>query len=93
VPDRNENPGEIVPGYDSLTDCSSGNPYFDALIGRNANRIAYGKNYLEGREFQLPVINGIDTLHGGPFGFHNAYCTAEPTLLTRKKLSFNNVSD
>jgi len=78
VPDRNGDLDDIVLGYDSLTDYLTGNPYFGALIGRYANRVAKGKFILEGREFQLPVNNGINTLHGGPIGFHNVYWTVKP---------------
>src|SRR5437870_5553184 len=41
VPDKNGTMGDVVLGYDSLSGyLQKGNPYFGALVGRYANRIA-----------------------------------------------------
>ena len=64
VPDRNGNLDDIVLGYDSLTDYLTGNPYFGALIGRYANRVARGKFKLEGREFHVQM-NKINFVNNG----------------------------
>ena len=66
VPDRDGRVANValnlpdVAGY-----LSKANPYFGALVGRVANRIAYGKFTLDGETFSLPVNNGRHTLHGG----------------------------
>jgi len=73
VPDKDGNLGDIVLGYDSLEEYLSDNPYFGSLIGRYANRVAKGKFLLDGKEIQLSVNNGVNTLHGGPIGFHNVF--------------------
>src|ERR1700736_4472553 len=55
VPDKSGKQGDIVLGFDNLDDYLAGDPYFGALIGRVANRIAKGKFTLEGKEYQVPV--------------------------------------
>ena len=44
-------------------------PYFGALVGRVANRVRAGRFMLGGAEYQLPVNDGRNHLHGGPGGF------------------------
>jgi aldose 1-epimerase len=71
VPDRNGNFSDIVLGYESIEEYIKGNPYFGAICGRCANRIANGKFVIDGVTYQLPVNNGPNSLHGGPEGFNN----------------------
>jgi aldose 1-epimerase len=76
VPDRNGNIDDIVLGCESLADYvrlfnSDANPYFGAIVGRYANRIARGTFILEGKRYSVPVNDGPNSLHGGPHGFHN----------------------
>lgn len=78
VPDRGGIPGDIVLGYDLLAQYLDGNPYFGAMIGRFGNRIGGGKFALEGKTYQLNINNGVNSLHGGPGGFHNVLWKAEP---------------
>ena len=60
---------DIVLGFDTLLPYLNLHPYFGAIIGRFANRIAYGKFTLEGKEYQLATNNGYHHLHGGLSGF------------------------
>lgn len=71
VPDKNGVFKDIVLGFDHIDDYISGNPYFGALIGRFANRIAKGKFSLEGKDYQLATNNGENHLHGGIKGFND----------------------
>lgn len=72
VPDRNHNMLDIVTGFPTLEAYQNGTEaYFGALIGRYGNRIAKGKFTLYDVEYQLPINNGENHLHGGPKGFHN----------------------
>src|SRR5436190_23780044 len=71
VPDRNGKMEDVVLGYDSPSDYLKPNPYFGALIGRYANRIARGQFQLEGKHYQLEVNNGLNSLHSCDGGFHN----------------------
>lgn len=65
VPDRNGHLGDVVLGFDDLDGYTSDNPYFGALIGRYANRIAQGRFDLHGRCHELIRNDGEHCLHGG----------------------------
>ena len=69
VPDRQGKMGDIVLGYDTLEQYIANSPYFGAIVGRYANRIAKGRFTLNGREYHLAVNNGKNSLHGGLKGF------------------------
>ncbi|MCX6044805.1 MAG: galactose mutarotase [Chloroflexi bacterium] len=69
TPDRHGKDGDIVLGFDTLAEYLDHNPFFGALCGRYANRIANGKFRLEGIEYQLAQNNGTNHLHGGLRGF------------------------
>ena len=69
VPDRDGKLADVVLGHDNLKGYLDGHPYFGALVGRYANRIAKGKFTLDGKEFTLAINNGPNALHGGNKGF------------------------
>lgn len=71
VPDSKGNMADVVLGYDSVKEYVGGRGYYGSTIGRFGNRIAKGKFSIDGKEYQLSVNNGPNTLHGGPNGFHN----------------------
>lgn len=69
VPDKNGKLGDVVLGFDSLDRYLNGHPYFGAITGRFANRIAKGKFTLDGKTYSLAINNGPNHLHGGLKGF------------------------
>ena len=72
TPDKSGKMADIVLGFSSIDGYLNVNEVFHgALIGRVANRIAKGKFSLDGKEFILPLNNGVNHLHGGSGGFHN----------------------
>ncbi|MFT4075053.1 MAG: aldose epimerase family protein [Asticcacaulis sp.] len=67
--DRNGKPADIALGYGDLATYVSNPQYFGATVGRFANRIAKGKYKIDGKAYQAPVNNGVNSLHGGTKGF------------------------
>ena len=66
VPDRQGRFADIVLGYDDPASYIKNNsPYFGALVGRYANRIAKARFTLDGHTYALAVNNGPNHLHGG----------------------------
>jgi aldose 1-epimerase len=69
TPDRNGKSADIALGYADLDHYISTPQYFGATVGRFANRIAKGKYKINGKSYQAPVNNGVNSLHGGTKGF------------------------
>lgn len=55
----------------------SGHPFFGAIAGRYANRIANGQFELNGEVYELARNNGENHLHGGNEGFDKKLWNAE----------------
>ena len=72
VADRNENPADVVLGYDSLAEYINGSNYFGCIAGRYANRIAGGRFKLNETPHLLAQNDGENHLHGGIQGFGKA---------------------
>lgn len=72
VPDKNGKMTNVVAGFNNVEGyVKSTEPYYGATIGRYGNRIAKGKFTLDGKQYQLSVNNGVNTLHGGKKGFQD----------------------
>ena len=69
VPDRQGELEDVALGFDGLDGYLEKNPYFGALVGRYANRIAGAKFVLGGKPYTLAANNGTNALHGGIHGF------------------------
>lgn len=71
VPDKDGNMSDVVLGYPDAASYLHDGPCLGKIPGRYANRIACGKFTLDGKEYDLPINNGPNHLHGGPDGFQN----------------------
>src|SRR5262249_40445227 len=78
TPDRDGKLDNICLGFDSLQGYLAGHPFFGAIAGRVANRIARGKFTLDGTEYSLFVNNGPNAPHGAKEGFDRKVWKAEP---------------
>ncbi|KAB2654547.1 MAG: galactose-1-epimerase, partial [Verrucomicrobia bacterium] len=77
APDRSGKLGNVVCGFDNLETYLKGHPFFGAVAGRVANRIAKGKFTLDGKDYTLAINNGPNHLHGGIKGFDKQVWAAE----------------
>ncbi len=77
TPDRAGRFADIVLGYADLAGYLRDSPYFGAIVGRYANRIARGRFTLDGTTHTLAVNNGRNSLHGGLRGFDKAVWNAQ----------------
>jgi aldose 1-epimerase len=73
VPDRSGRPVDVVLGFDDPGAYFSEHPYFGAVVGRYANRIARARFALGGREYVLAANDGDNHLHGGLRGFDKVF--------------------
>lgn len=78
VPDRDGAVADVVLGFGDVAGyVDQPGPYFGALVGRYANRIAGGSFELDGRVYALARNNGPNCLHGGVRGFDKWVWDAE----------------
>ena len=70
VPNKQGEKVDVVLGFSTFDEWQKQETYFNAIIGRYANRIKDGKFALDGVEYQLPINNGTNSLHGGVHGFN-----------------------
>ena len=75
VPDKDGNMTDVCLGHDNIQDYEkygADGCNFGALIGRYGNRIGKGQFSIDGQQYQLPLNNNGNTLHGGgDIAFHN----------------------
>ncbi|GAA2942379.1 aldose epimerase family protein [Streptomyces enissocaesilis] len=87
VPDTEGAGASVVRSLATLDDYTGKHPYFGALVGRYANRIAHGRFTLDGTTYRIPANDRGHALHGGPDGFHTrvweaaAHSTADAAVL------------
>jgi aldose 1-epimerase len=78
VPDRAGTLADVVTGFESLDGYLKGGPYFGAIVGRVANRIADAAFTLDGTRYALAANDGPHHLHGGRRGWDKVLWTARP---------------
>jgi aldose 1-epimerase len=79
VPDARGQTADVVLGFDDLKGYQGqDNPYFGAVVGRVANRIAGGKFTLGGKTYTLAKNDKENSLHGGKGGFDKKVWKAQP---------------
>ena len=49
VPDKNNEPGDVVLGFDTLEEYLGSHPYFGAMVGRVCNRVGNSRFELDGK--------------------------------------------
>jgi aldose 1-epimerase len=77
APDRSGHRADVVLGFDDIRRYEADSPFFGALVGRYANRVAGARFTLDGVSYPLTANNGPNTLHGGPRGFDKRVWSAE----------------
>lgn len=78
TPDRDGKLANITLAHPTHAGWLKNGPYFGAICGRFANRIARGKFKIDGHEYSLAINNDPNALHGGLKGFDKQLWTARP---------------
>lgn len=69
VPDRHDAKADVVLAYPDIRGYLDKPQYFGATVGRFANRIAGAGFVLDGKRYELPRNDHLNSLHGGARGF------------------------
>ena len=91
VPDARGRVTNVVLGFASLDGyLAATNPYFGALVGRYANRLAAGRFTLDDRSYTVDVNAKGQCLHGGSNGFDKRLWHAEPVSDNELRMSLTS---
>ncbi|XP_044519200.1 galactose mutarotase [Gracilinanus agilis] len=77
VKDRDGKFSDVVLGFSELEGYLKKHPYFGAVVGRVANRIAKGTFAIDGKEYKLAINKEPNSLHGGLKGFDKVLWTPQ----------------
>lgn len=69
VPDRTGAFADVALGHATLEEYVDHPQFIGSTIGRVANRVAGGRFTFDGTDYEVPVNNGPNSLHGGTAGF------------------------
>jgi len=83
---------EMTLGYASAQEYLNDEFYLGATCGRVCNRIAGGKFWLDGHQYQLPLNDGENCLHGGDDNFSVRYWQIDKKTLTDSLVTLSLVS-
>lgn len=92
TPDKNGKYEDVAIGYENIDRYinNQGERFLGPVVGRYANRIAKGKFSLDGREYQLPINNNGQCLHGGLKGLDMVVWNVDK--ITDKSIDFSYTS-
>lgn len=90
VPDKSGLCGDVVLGYDTVSEYETDTFYLGAIIGRYANRIEKGRFCLDGIRYELAQNDGPNHLHGGGRGFDKVIWT--PVAVSKNQLKLEYIS-
>ena len=93
APDRDGRYTDVVLGFDTMDGYFDRHPYFGALIGRYANRIANSRFEIEGTKYDLTPGKGGHHLHGGNKGFDKVLWRILPSEISSRSLRLRHVSE
>ncbi len=93
APDRDGSYADVVLGFDTMDGYFGTHPYFGALIGRYANRIANSRFGIEGTTCELTPGRGGHHLHGGNKGFDKVFWHVPPSGVSSRSLRLKHVSE
>lgn len=92
TPDKNGKYDDIAVGYENIDRYlnNQGERFLGPVVGRYANRIAMGKFTLDGNDYQLPINNNGQCLHGGLKGLDMVVWNVEK--ISDQSIDFSYVS-
>ena len=84
---------EMTLGYGTAEEYLNDDVYLGATCGRVCNRIAGGKFELDGCQYQLPLNDGENCLHGGDNNFSLRYWQIDRQTINHSSVTLLLVSD
>lgn len=92
TPDKKGKYNDVAIGYENIDRYlnNNGERFLGSVVGRYANRIAKGKFLLDETEYQLPINNNGQTLHGGLKGLDMRVWNVDK--VSDKSIDFSYVS-
>lgn len=92
VPDRDGRRGDVAIGYGSISEYldNPGERFLGCIVGRYANRIAGGRFSIDGADYQLPLNDNGQTLHGGLKGLDCHVWTVDSVSPTMARFSYTS---
>lgn len=88
-----DKPTEMILAYTSANEYINDEFYLGATCGRVCNRIAGGKFELDGCQYQLPLNDGENCLHGGDNNFSLRYWQVERQTLCHNSVTLLLISE